>query len=613
MAFATYAINQIRVGGPIYESNKLMLEFGGEVSPPPVYLLEAFALANVMAIHPESFEINRIRLGKLEREFYDRAEVWDKSALPADLREQFREAVRTDAKEFWSVVNDKLKPAIIARDQVRVDRSLNHLLASYRRHRKKVDGLIATIGQRQAELHESSATTVAIISIVLVGVALALLGAMIAALYALKQSVLTPLARTAETMRRMASGDLDIGRRKEDRKDEIGTMRDAIEVFRNSLVADREREAKQKHVVETVSSALERLAAGDLTQRITERFDGPNEAVREAFNTSSETLAAMLGEVRQTAQSVSTGADEIRTASDDLALRNTRQAASLEETAAAMSGVTGLVNRSAQNARLVQASFAETHTKASDGGAAVRKAIEAMASIEASSREITQIIDVIDAIAFQTNLLALNAGVEAARAGDAGKGFAVVANEVRALAERCAGAARDIKGLIDTSTRQVDEGVGLVDEAGELLREIVDQIGSVTAQIDEIADMAITQATNLEQVNGSVATMNNMTQQNAAMVEQTNAASRSLSDEAARLSKLVDRFRIAKEAESAPAMSPANPKVRAAAPQMVKRPPRDIFSHHGNLALKPAAPAPARSAAVPAELTRPEDQDWSEF
>ncbi|MEO1489974.1 MAG: methyl-accepting chemotaxis protein, partial [Pseudomonadota bacterium] len=480
---ATFGIYQIRVGGPVHNTNRDVLQFSGEVSPPPVYLVESFALANLLALHPESYEINRIRLSELEREFYGRSEFWENSNLPPELRDQLGRAARKDGREFWTVVNEKLKPALQSGDPVRIEKSLNHLLTSYRRHRKKVDALIAQIDTEKTNLRQSSENTVALISVVLALAALVILASVIGALMVLDRAILKPLGKTAETMTKMAAGDLNIGLRKDDRKDEIGTMREAIESFRTSLLADRERETQQKYVVDTLSAALEKLAAGDLTARIDDEFDKANEAVREAFNASSEKLATMLGEVRETALGVNQGAEEIRTASDDLALRNTKQAASLEETSAAMNEVTNLVRKSAENAQAVQSSFAETHTKASDGGEVVNKAVSAMASIEHSSREITQIIDVIDGIAFQTNLLALNAGVEAARAGDAGKGFAVVANEVRALAQRSADAARDIKGLIDKSTKHVGEGFGLGGEAGELLQAIVAQIGNVPAQV----------------------------------------------------------------------------------------------------------------------------------
>jgi methyl-accepting chemotaxis protein len=293
-------------------------------------------------------------------------------------------------------------------------------------------------------------------------------------------------------------------------------------------------------------------------------------------------------------------------------LRYEQQAASLEETAASISGVTTITRQSAENALTSKRAIDETHNRATEGGAVVRKAVDAMGAIEQSAGEITKIIDVIDGIAFQTNLLALNAGVEAARAGEAGKGFAVVANEVRALAQRSADAARDIKQLIDNSTRHVSEGVGLVGETGKLLGAIVQQIGEIAIQINEISQMTTAQAGNLDQLNSAVGSLDRMTQQNAAMVEQSTAATRSLSSEAEHLGELVAQFRV-----SAPQLGAGQATVTRQVPRKAKPPSpktaavaktaQSAFKSkpatHRNLALKPQ-PQAATSIA---------DDDWSEF
>jgi len=635
LALASLGVNQIKLGGPLHSQNRELSAFNADLSPPPISLVEAFALANEMAINPKNFQIDEGRLGVLERQMQERADFWANSDIREDLKAELASAASTDTAEFWNVINNELKPAIRSGNQGRIDQALNRLLTSYSGHRAQIDGLVQATSAAQTELSADSAATVNLVTIALIALALCLAGALVWASTLLSKRVFTPLANTAETMKRMASGDFNVGRRASDRADEIGAMFDALQVFRQSLETNREREAKQLQLVETLSGALEKLAAGDLTARITEHFDETNEKVRDAFNTSIERLARLMSDVRGSAQSVSAGSNEIRTASDDLSMRNTQQAASLEETAAAMSAVTQLVKKSADNARVAQTSIAETHEQASSGGQVVKKAVAAMASIEDSSTQITQIIDVIDGIAFQTNLLALNAGVEAARAGEAGKGFAVVANEVRALAQRSADAARDIKQLIGTSTGQVNEGVNLVGETGQVLDAIVQQIGTVTAQVQEIAETAVTQSENLDQVNSSVSIMDQTTQQNAAMVEQTNAASRSLSDEAAQLTQLVARFRVSqldaepiaqtamapKAAKRAPKPPleparmavPAKPKAPSPKPKPKPRPhPQGEVLSMGNLAVK-APPPQAAPAPVPVGDPLDDDQDWSEF
>lgn len=295
-------------------------------------------------------------------------------------------------------------------------------------------------------------------------------------------------------------------------------------------------------IVGAIGGGLSGLAQGDVVQRVSgvsERF----EQLQDDFNEAATQLDTMLGKVAQVAQTVATGASEIRSASDDLAHRNERQAASLEESAAAMNQVTEMVRASASTAQEARSSIEQAHGEAKGGDAVVRSAVDAMSAIEKSSNEVTQIIDVIDGIAFQTNLLALNAGVEAARAGDAGKGFAVVATEVRALAQRSADAASQIKELVTRSAEQVGVGVTRVGETGKLLQSIIESVSKANAYIEDIARSSEEQSQRLLLVNEAVGDMDRMTQQNAAMVEESTAAARSLADEAGALTGLVSSFR----------------------------------------------------------------------
>ena len=323
--------------------------------------------------------------------------------------------------------------------------------------------------------------------------------------------------------------------------------RNAQEAAKAAL--ENERLERQLQAVSTFSEGLSRLSQGDFTYRVKlpASADAASSKLADAYNGSVDRLAQIIEEVRASASSVNNCSSEINAAATDLANRNEHQAANLEETAAATNNATGMVRKTAESADKAQANMSLTNERAHMGGEVVRKAIEAMGSIESSSSEITQIIDVIDGIAFQTNLLALNAGVEAARAGEAGKGFAVVASEVRELAQRSANAARDIKELISKSTAHVGQGVSLVNETGELLEQIAQHLGSMNEEVVEIAGMASSQATDLEQVNMSIKTIDGMTQQNAAMVEETTAAARSLRGEAERLTELVSQLRTQKD------------------------------------------------------------------
>ncbi len=431
-----------------------------------------------------------------------------------------------------------------------------------------------------------------------------------------KELIAGPYVNTVVRMEKLAAGDLTSAIQHNDHRDCVGRMTKAMDTFRANALRVKEAEADQSGtVVEVLSGALERLADGDLTYRISGMSGGEHERLQDAFNGSVAKLEAMIGAVRSTVNGVRTGSDEIRAASEDLALRNEHQAASLEETAASVGTTVTLTRQSAENAIAARSAIALTHARATEGGAVVGKAVAAMGAIEHSAKEITQIIDVIDGIAFQTNLLALNAGVEAARAGEAGKGFAVVANEVRALAQRSADAARDIKALISKSTAHVGDGVSLVGETGTLLAEIVAQVGAVTEQVNEIAETTASQATNLEQVNVAVGTIDRMTQQNAAMVEQSTAATRSLSSEAARLGELVAQFRVSSADQPTMPVFAARP-----APMAAPRPARAAAHARKAPAPRkaPAAPPPpvtgnlARKPA-PAPSSMPNEDDWSEF
>ena len=297
--------------------------------------------------------------------------------------------------------------------------------------------------------------------------------------------------------------------------------------------------------VDAVAGGLAKLAAGDLTARITDAFRPDLEPLRLSFNSTAERMNGSMSEVIEVGVAVHSGCRDIRQASDDLSSRTERQAASLEETAAAMQEVTQTVRQSADMAERTERIIAEAHRDAQHSTTIVENATQAMAGIERGSQEISEIIAVIDGIAFQTNLLALNAGVEAARAGEAGQGFAVVASEVRALAQRSADAAKDVKTRITASSNQVGQGVALVSETGDALQRIVRQMGQISALIAEMTGTMRHQAETLGQINIAVGDMDGITQQNAAMVEQTTAAVRNLAEQAELLNQAVASFRTA--------------------------------------------------------------------
>ncbi len=392
----------------------------------------------------------------------------------------------------------------------------------------------------------------------------AVLGAL---LVAVRFFVRQPLNALVRDVGHLSHGDYEIPVSGQGRGDEIGSVATALESFRHALsdartleaVSARERAETQaesnrteadrlaaadllRHVVASVGRGLASLSDGDLSHRITDDFPGEYAALKQHFNTALTSLEDAIIGLNATIHNINSGTNEISRSAEDLAQRTEQQAASLEETAAALNEITEQVNHSADNARVAATTVRTACSDAEASGDIVRKAITAMNGIESSSQEVSSIIGVIDEIAFQTNLLALNAGVEAARAGEAGKGFAVVAQEVRELAQRSAKAAKEIKTLIGASGMQVKEGVALVGSAGEALARIAGQVMKVNGLVAEISSSASEQATGLREINNAMNQMDQVTQQNAAMVEETTAASMILNEEANHLKATAARF-----------------------------------------------------------------------
>jgi methyl-accepting chemotaxis protein len=421
--------------------------------------------------------------------------------------------------------------------------ALDAFTASFDRFEHSQETLIEAIKAERADEAARGETLFRLSQLVTMLSIVSVAGALAWSRRLVMQRIIHPIERVTATLQRFAHGDYSETISGNEQGDEIEQLASAAAVFRENALAKRQAEIDTRQVVEQLATGLRQLAEQNLEYRIEAALSEQYEALRLNFNKTAQSLASALGSVRVGAAALTRSIGEIRSASDDLSDRNLRQAASLEEASAAMSQITMSVKETASGAEAVRTTIARAQQEAGEGGAVVTRAIEAMAGIERSTQEISQIIGVIDGIAFQTNLLALNAGVEAARAGDSGRGFAVVANEVRALAQRSADAANHIKALISSSTQQVGAGVALVGETGTMLGAIVERVGEVTTMVTRIADSAQVQAVHLSQINATVGEMDRATQQNAAMVEQTTAAARSLAEEAEQLAIMVRQFR----------------------------------------------------------------------
>ncbi|MCZ7446326.1 methyl-accepting chemotaxis protein [Agrobacterium rhizogenes] len=481
-------------------------------------------------------------------------------------------------------------------------------------------------------------------------------------LYIGARQLSAPIRRVSEVMNAVADGNLDADVPYLGQNDEIGEMAAAVEVFKKNGREVRRMNAQETAMraksddlqagmavvvdaaaggdfsrrinkdygdenlnrfaatinalligvdngVSETSRVIEGLARGDLTEKMDGDFRGVFAELKENVNQTLTKLRDTMREVRSSTEGISGNANELRSAADDLSKRTEQQAAALEETSAALDEITAVVRNSTDRAQEASAMVAETKQKTEESANVVRDAVSAMDRIEHASREISQIINVIDEIAFQTNLLALNAGVEAARAGEAGKGFAVVAQEVRELAQRSATAAKDIKALITKSGEEVGRGVSLVQRTGSALSEIETRVLAINEHIHSIATAAREQSTGLHEVNTAINQMDQVTQRNAAMVEETSAATHKLSSEADHLVTLVTRFNVGAETaqRSHRIEQPLRPMTASAGPVAVSGRTPAVASPARKLMNSVSRALNAQPAAAPAH------GDWQEF
>ena len=472
---------------------------------------------------------------------------------------------------FAGDIVDAISPALVSMDksaQSLVD-VINQRTTDYVAARQQLDGVwrqltsFAEVQKQTAGTERDQANSISVGTTAL-GILVSIVGGI-----ALVLTLQRPIAQITAAMRRIAEGALDTNISGEKRSDEIGDIARALGIFKENAISkirieeqsDEERQAAEherqrndaekremdrqiEYAVNQLAAGLERMSQGDISTTIDTPFIGRLEQLRQDFNGSMMRLQATMSQIRDNVQMIQGNGNQMAQSAEDLSKRTEQQAASLEETAAAVDQITVTVRSSAERAKDADQIVRQAKRSADDSAVVVNNAIDAMGRIEDASRQIEQIIGVIDEIAFQTNLLALNAGIEAARAGEAGKGFAVVAMEVRELAQRSAAAAQEIKGLINKSTNEVNSGSQFVQETGTVLAKISAQIVTISQHVEMIARASHDQSSALQGVNSTVNQMDQMTQQNAAMVEETTAASRELANEADALLHLVQQFKI---------------------------------------------------------------------
>jgi methyl-accepting chemotaxis protein len=488
--------------------------------------------------------------------------------LPGDFTSSYKEFLNGDDSKVIAGVQNKMysfkTKGLIEKDEyARYERASQRRLKILTETLHKIAAYLKTTTESKLDAAWTAMLTYSAVAFAVLFLSLAMSLVCIA-------NIRNPLRQIARRMTGLAEGDTASIVPYEGRKDEIGVMAHAVAHFRQAAIEKRQLESEQEsnranaeqqrlsdqaaaeaeadrrlsETTKALAEGLKRLSAGDMRCEINEAFAPQFEALRNDFNTSVNQLRDALSAVSGLADEVNSGSAEISHAASDLAKRTEQQAASLEETAAALEEITSNVVSTTSRTKDARSVVLDARARAERSSEVVTNAVDAMKKIQESSRQIGQIIGVIDEIAFQTNLLALNAGVEAARAGDAGKGFAVVAQEVRELAQRSAGAAKEIKQLVSNSAIAVDEGVKLVNETGSGLSEIDHLVRAASEHMDAIAIAAQEQATGLAEVNRAVNHMDQATQQNAAMVEEMNAAGVGLASESVQLNELLSRFEI---------------------------------------------------------------------
>lgn len=548
------SIDEIRMGGPLQRQTQEASDLVADILPPPEYVIEPWLEANELMREPQRAGSIADRLTKLRRDYDQRHAYWLTSEIDPDVKRLITVQTHDSATRFWDELENVFVPAARRGDREAMERSFATLQRDYQAHRVEIDRTVEAANAYRTRIEKNAADRLSIARAVLGSLA-ALLAVMLLGFPALVLSrIVRPLVTLTEHMQRMGRGEAVTAASSAPRRDELGDAEQAlgsiVRFVEQRAIEDAERQgAVQRQVVAALGKGLSRLHEGDLDHRIDSGFPEDYRKLRDDFNSAADSMRDTIGTVVAAIERLTISSREINAATQDLSSRNELQASHLKDTASAVQALNTHVRATAVAAESAAHTVSQAQGEASENADVVDAAVAAMREIETSTRSIVSITEVIDKLANQTHLLSLNASVEAARAGAAGRGFAVVSEEVRALAQNSGHAAQQIKELIGESSAKVEGGVTLVDSSGQAVGALLGRIREISALIEKIADAAREQSARLETINGSILSIDQVTQQNAAMSEECSAAANLLDSEARQLAELTRRFQFSRRAE----------------------------------------------------------------
>ena len=576
---AGFGIDMIRMGGPIQTNSQQASDLIADILPPPAYVIEPFLEAALLRQDPRLAAASRARLTRLHADYEARVRHWQQANIDPVLKGVLERAA-APAERFWEILERRFLPAIAASDTVSIDASYRDLATAYADHRQKIDATVVVATAQKSTLDAEGRRTTTGVSLLLAGLGIAVVVLVGVSAWGVLAKLVAPVSAIAVITSRLASGEAATVPFR-DRTDELGEIGRAVERFRmagiDRAAAAAATTAEQKTVVDALVAAMGTLAKGDLTVVIDTEFPPAFADTKNNFERATINLRQMIQAVVENAEAIRTGTGEIAQASEDLARRTESNAASLEQTSAALVQIDGRLRATMTASNDTVSRADKAIATVNSGRSVATDAVDAMGRVSGSAKGIDSVIEGLDKIAFQTRVLAMNAAVEAGRAGDAGRGFAVVADLVSALAMRAEEEAKRARDQLTVTQAEIRTAVDAVQKVDVALADIAGDVVVVHSLVGGIAADNEAQSLAVTEITAAIGTMDRSTQQNAAMVEETSAATRILTAEVEELAQSASAFVFERRTRNLPviherrtggmprkAARPASPTVAAA-------------------------------------------------